>query len=478
MRALMWFRADLRRRDNTALHFATQDADAGVLGVFTICPTQWISHDWANKRVNFMLRQLRALSDDLAGVNIPLKIIITPTFAEIPDALAALADDVGADALYYNHEYEVSEAARNEAVTNRFETDGRDVQAYHDQVIVPPGDVLAKTGGWYSVFAPFRKAWTTRVETVGWGEVFEPPGKQPDTGIARDDIPVSVDGFDVDDDRADLWKEGEGHAASRLRAFIENRLPEYADQRNTPAVNGTSTVSPYLTIGILSPRQCLSAALEANRGRLGTAGSLAGRATVWISELIWREFYKHLLVGFPRLSRHEPYRTETRALPWNDDDAAFAAWCDGRTGFPIVDAAMRQLNQTGWMHNRLRMIVAMFLTKDLFIDWRRGEQYFMRTLVDGDLAANNGGWQWSASTGTDAAPFFRIFNPISQSKKGDPDGAFIRKFVPELKSLSDKAIHEPWMLPTVIRAPLDYPARIVDHVEARERVLIAFKALT
>ena len=357
-------------------------------------------------------------------------------------------------------------------------SDDRAVQAYHDQVIIAPGEVMTKAGGWYGVFTPYRKAWTRFVEANGWGEVHDAPSAQPDTGIARDVIPESVAGFDPDDDRPDLWDVGEAQVISRLRAFVRDRLRGYDVGRDQPAINGTSTLSPYLTLGLVSPRQCLAAALEANGGALGTGGTLSGGAPVWISELIWREFYKQLLVAYPRLSRHQPYRLETRGLVWRDDDEQFDAWCAGRTGYPIVDAGMRQLNTTGWMHNRVRMIVAMFLTKDLFIDWRRGEQYFMRRLVDGDLAANNGGWQWSASTGTDAAPYFRIFNPVSQSRKCDPDGAYIRRFVPELAALDTRSIHAPWTAPDQVRSTVDYPDPIVDHAEARAYAIASFKALT
>jgi deoxyribodipyrimidine photo-lyase len=254
-----------------------------------------------------------------------------------------------------------------------------------------------------------------------------------------------------------------------------SRLLAYKDQRDFPAINGTSTLSPYLAVGAISPRQCLAAAVECNAGR--THDGQPGCDT-WISELVWREFYKHILVGFPRVNKHRAFREETEELPWNDDDDQFQAWCDGRTGFPIVDAAMRQLRQTGWMHNRLRMVVAMFLTKDLFIDWRRGEQFFMQHLVDGDLAANNGGWQWSASTGTDAAPYFRIFNPISQSRKFDPHGAFIRRFLPEIAHLDDDAIHEPYGDDApLLTTKLAYPRPMIDRELSRERVLKAFSEL-
>ncbi len=233
-------------------------------------------------------------------------------------------------------------------------------------------------------------------------------------------------------------------------------------------------LSPYLTAGVLSVRQCAAAAIEANDGQLD--GGHEG-IVQWIDELVWREFYKHILVGFPRVSMHRAFKLETERLVWTDNDSQFEAWCHGQTGVPIVDAAMRQLTTTGWMHNRLRMITAMYLSKNLFIDWRRGERFFMQHLIDGDLAANNGGWQWAASTGTDAAPYFRIFNPVSQSKRFDPEGAFIRQFVPELADLDDSEIHDPSCLPSLVRSRLDYPEPLVDLSVSRKKAIDAFKAL-
>jgi deoxyribodipyrimidine photo-lyase len=252
-------------------------------------------------------------------------------------------------------------------------------------------------------------------------------------------------------------------------------IGSYGEHRDCPAVRGTSILSPFLAAGVISPRQCLQAAVAAARS---SATDAHGAAT-WISELTWRDFYTHVLVGFPRVSKNRPFRLKSDSVMWRSSDADLAAWKSGRTGYPIVDAGMRQLNQTGWMHNRLRMVTAMFLTKHLLIDWRVGEQYFMRNLIDGDLAANNGGWQWSASTGTDAAPYFRIFNPFTQSSRFDPDGKFIKTFCPELTRLPVQSLHDPQKLSEHLhRSKIDYPCCIVDHAVARDRALRAFKHLT
>jgi deoxyribodipyrimidine photo-lyase len=266
---------------------------------------------------------------------------------------------------------------------------------------------------------------------------------------------------------ASLWPAGEDSARQRLNRFVAKPLFLYQAQRDFPALEGTSQLSPYLAAGMISARECFAAALIANNHELdmGNQG-----AVIWMSELIWRDFYKDILVAVPRVSMNKAFKPETEKLRWRYDEHQLIAWQEGKTGFPIVDAAMRQLNATGWMHNRLRMGVAMFFSKNLFFDWRIGEAYFMSRLIDGDLSANNGGWQWSASTGTDAAPYFRIFNPIRQSERFDPKGDFIRQYCPELASLSSKEIHEP-------TNRLGYPKQIVNLEQSRKDAIAAFKAL-
>jgi deoxyribodipyrimidine photo-lyase len=289
-----------------------------------------------------------------------------------------------------------------------------------------------------------------------------------------DAVPTSVAGFDAGRALDDLWTAGERAAKLRLNAFVTKQIRAYKDRRDLPAEAATSRLSPYLTAGVISPRQCLLAAAEANGGRLD--GGRAG-PSCWVSELIWREFYRHVLVGFPRVSMNRAFKEKTERVPWRYDGDQFADWCAGRTGVPIVDAGMRELAQTGWMHNRLRMIVAMFLTKDLLIDWRWGERHFMRQLIDGDLASNNGGWQWSASTGTDAAPYFRIFNPYRQGQRYDPAGNYIRQFVPELADVPSDWLHDPNKFPAEERQRLGYPEPMIDHAAARQQALAAFNAL-
>lgn len=466
----MWFRADLRVRDNTALDHACKAADEGVLAVFTICPEQWAEHDWGSMKVDFVLRSLSELSAALGRLNIPLKLIHGDRFADVPGKLLHLAQKHKCDALYFNAEYEVNEQARDREVAALLHKRGIPTYSFSDQMIFDVGEIRTGTGGWYTVFTPFKRKWYATLEEHGPPEIRRKPRRQKPIDIPCDDVPGHMKGF-TGHRRPDLWPAGEEAALKRLDRFVAERIERYDRDRDLPALEGTSALSPHLALGVVSPRQCLEAAIVANNGVVD-AGNKG--VVTWIGELIWREFYRHILMGFPQVCRNQPFKPETDDLPWRYDEKDFQAWCDGRTGVPIVDAGMRQLAETGWMHNRVRMIVAMFLTKDLFIDWRWGEGHFMRHLVDGDFASNNGGWQWSASTGTDAVPYFRVFNPSTQSRRYDPRGEYIRRFVPELAALSDDAIHEP--SPTDADA-VGYPRPIVDRRKTKDKVIAAFKGL-
>lgn len=477
MRPLIWFRTDLRVTDNFALHHACA-AGKGVVALFVISPGEWRQHDWAGVKVEFVLRTLGELSRNLAKLNIPLLIAHAPTLKDVPGAVLDAAVANNCDAVFFNREYEVNEAARDERTIELFKGQGLGAFAYHDQVLCPPGELRSGAGGFYTVFTPFKKASYARMLERGTPEMVPAPKKLAAMVCAPSPVPTRVDGFDshVSSER---WPAGEHAAMARLGAFVDARVASYKAQRDLPAIDGTSQLSHHLNVGAISVRQCLHAALNANTSHAKDKPFDSGSDGIvhWISELLWREFYIHIMVGFPRVCKHRAFQPATEAIEWNDNEAHFQAWCEGRTGVPIVDAGMRQLLRDGWMHNRVRMITAMYLTKNLFIDWRRGETFFMRHLVDGFLASNNGGWQWSASTGTDAAPYFRVFNPVSQSQKCDPSGAYIRAFVPELRSLETDAIHEPWELVPMARQRIDYPEPIVDLSKSRARAIEAFRAL-
>jgi deoxyribodipyrimidine photo-lyase len=474
MRPLVWFRADLRTDDNRALYHACQEASRGVVGVFTVCHEQWTEHHWADVRVEFLMRNLACLSERLKALKIPLLIVRTKRFDEVPTELLKLARKHDCNALYFNHEYEVNEQRRDEAVREAFRKDGLPVATYHDQTIVRPDAVETQEGKFYTVFTPFKRAWMAHVKQQGGIEPLPAPQRQKELVCSPDTLPERIPGFHLTEGKPDLWPAGEKYALEHLTTYVREQLDDYKKRRDYPAVPATSRLSPYLALGVISPRRCLVEAAEANGGRMDSGRQ--GPET-WISELVWREFYKHILVGYPRVCMGQAFRPETEQLEWSYDEEAFGAWCEGQTGYPIVDAGMRQLQGEGWMHNRVRMVVAMFLTKDLFIDWRWGEKHFMRHLIDGDLASNNGGWQWSASTGTDAAPYFRIFNPFSQSAKFDKDGDYIRHWVPELKDVPTAALHDPAKLDVSLRREAGYPEPICDHKQAREHAISAFKAL-
>lgn len=471
MRQLLWLRSDLRVHDNTALVAAM--AAGPTIALYLISPQQWLEHDDAPSKVDFWLRNLSELSKRLGELNVPLLIRHAPHWRDAPQVISELCLEHAIGCVQVNEEYGINESRRDREVAASLEPLGIRLHSHLDQLFFPPGSVLTKSSGYFQVYSQFRKVCYQRLHATLPSLQPLPMAQEP-LAIASDTVPTTVAGFAAPSDSLrQLWPAGEAAALERLALFAEERIGNYQDSRDYPAIAGTSQQSTYLAAGVISPRQCLHAALRANQGEFdsGNPGAIS-----WINELLWREFYKHILVGYPRVSRHRAFRLETEALPWRDAPQDLAAWQQGRTGIPIVDAAMRQLLATGWMHNRLRMVVAMFLTKNLLIDWREGERFFMRHLIDGDLAANNGGWQWSASTGTDAAPYFRIFNPISQSQKFDPEGRFIRTWVPELVGLNKRDIHDPSAMGGLFGLA-DYPRPIVDLARSRERVLQAFRDL-
>ncbi|WP_158457274.1 deoxyribodipyrimidine photo-lyase [Pseudomonas fluorescens] len=468
---LIWLRSDLRLHDNTAL--AAAAAQGPCVAVYLTSPEQWRAHDDAACKIDFWLRNLGVLSTALDELNIPLLIREATHWHQAPHVLLKLCRELNVGAVHVNEEYGLNETQRDTEVARALNDQGIELHRHLDQLLFRPGSVLTKTGNYFQVFSQFRKVCYNRLH-FSLPSLVATPLQQARTGIARDPVPTHVDGFASPSEalRA-LWPAGETEARRRLDSFVDQHLDDYQHERDFPARPGTSQLSAYLVAGVVSPRQCLHAALQANRGEF-ESGSVG--AVTWINELLWREFYKHILVGYPRVSRHRAFRPETEALAWRKAPTELEAWKQARTGLPIIDAAMRQLLETGWMHNRLRMVVAMFLTKNLLIDWREGERFFMQHLIDGDLAANNGGWQWSASTGTDSAPWFRIFNPLSQSEKFDREGLFIKYWLPELNDLDRQQVHSPNSQGGLF-GPVDYPAPIVDLRESRARALAAFRSL-
>ena len=469
-RHLIWFRNDLRTIDNSALFMACQDPDVQVMALYFITPQQWQQHHVAGCRVEFELNTLRQLSLDLQQLGIPLTVLTTANFDSQITDLATFCQQQQITDVFYNKQYEVNEKHRDMEAEQKLQRQKIDCHAFDDQCVVAPRKILTQDGRFYSVFTPFKKAWLNHTQLYGFKVLPAPTVKTHKLNLQPSNIPHHIAGFTSHIDLS-YWPAGEHAALQRLTNFCQSDIDNYKALRDFPASNSTSQLSPYLAIGAISARQCYQAALN----RAHSQGYNQG-IEHWISELVWREFYKHILIGFDYVSKHKAFKQETDALPWRHDKDDFERWCQGKTGFPLVDAAMRQLNTIGWMHNRLRMVAAMFLTKDLFIDWRWGERYFMEHLIDGDLAANNGGWQWSASTGNDAAPYFRIFNPTRQSEKFDPEGDFIRQYLPELAHLDKHTIHEPYAN-NQQHLFLDYPPPMVNHRQATQDTVKHFQQL-
>jgi len=455
---LVWLRNDLRIADNPALNYACKTGDSCC--VFVINPEQWTIHNEAAIKLDFIFRRLQSLQVELSDLNIPLKVITAANYQEVPETLLNFASSIGVTGLWFNYEYPLNESLRDEAVTTAFSSAAIETHSFHGDVFHQPGTVKTQSDTIYHVFTPFARQWKKQL-TEALMTPLNAPNKQNEISISGDDITRHWPESNIDT-RADLWPSSTAAMTQKLNKFMANAALKYKEIRDFPSVAGTSTLSPYLMCGAISSRQCLLSLRQKSGEWLDST---------WLNELIWREFYRHLTCLYPRLSRREDFKLLKAPIPWIDDNRQWQAWCTGQTGYPIVDAAMRQLLQTGWMHNRLRMVVAAFLTKLLLVDWRKGEQFFMLHLIDGDFASNNGGWQWAASTGADAAPYFRIFNPLRQSERFDSTGAFIKKLIPELSSLDKKSIHNP---SSQQRIACNYPEPIIDYKFARERALIEY----
>jgi len=464
---LVWLRNDLRVNDNLALHAACRDSDAKVIALYLATPAQWQQHEMSPKQAAFIHASLLQVQRALAERGIELHYQACHAFSDSVDALVQFCAKQQVDQLFYNYQYEVNERQRDAQAEKRLDEAGVICQGFDDSLLLPPGSVQSGDRSMYKVFTPFSKAFVRRLQQ-GLPECV--PAPKPREGAPLKATPIPVFDYPTETFDQDLFPPGEAAALKRLRHFAMQPVIDYPAKRDLPALDATSRLSVYLATGILSPRQCLHRVLHEHPDALDNS-----RAFTWLNELIWREFYRHLLVAYPALCRHKPFIDWTRNVEWQRNDAHFDAWKAGKTGYPIVDAAMRQMKALGWMHNRLRMITASFLVKDLLIDWREGERYFMQQLIDGDLAANNGGWQWAASTGTDAAPYFRIFNPTTQGERFDEKGDFIRHYLPELAEVPDSDIHQPYVWAEKHHKKLDYPAPIVDHKAARKKTLDAFE---
>jgi deoxyribodipyrimidine photo-lyase len=463
MKTLFWFRRDLRLFSNEALIQALNNGAKDT--IFFVCEKQWQQHKAAPIQIDLLKRRINYLHNQLADYGITLHIIDAPYFSDCEKKLIDFCKFHNVQHIVANTEYELNEVNRDRAILTKCDELNITFTLYEGDLIAPVGTVKNKSNEMYKVFTPFKRAWLKQYQDTHFS-------LSPWPLVAA---PINTDESEllISDGSADKWPVEDDKLALIVDNFICDKLTSYDDQRDIPSVKGTSGLSPYLALGIVSSKQLLINIQQRYPDILTTSKS---KTFTWVNELIWREFYRHLIAEFPKLSRYKNFNEKYDSVIWRDSDSEFKLWCEGRTGYPLVDAAMRQLLQTGWMHNRLRMVVASFLTKHLLIDWRKGERFFMQHLIDGDLASNNGGWQWAASTGCDAQPYFRIFNPITQSERFDPSGKFIRKYLPELEKVPDKHIHFPhtYLAATGQNKQCYWPA-IVDHKAARERALAAFK---
>ena len=485
--ALVWFRRDLRACDNAALHHALKAAQR-VWCVFVYDREILEPLPRADRRVEFihasiddLNRQLGQLAASHGHGGVRLIVRQGLPIEEIPRLAAMLK----AQAVYANHDDEPAALRRDAQVRDRLGVAGIAWHSNKDHVVFERSELLTASGTPYSVFTPYKNAWLKKLEPFfvqAYAVAPHAGSLAPAPAELAGELPALHElGFEPTNLSALGIPTGSDGAAVLLADFMQ-RIDAYEEARNFPAIKGPSYLSMHLRFGTVSIRQLARMAWQRTRDLPATA---ANGAQVWLSELIWRDFYHQILHHHPHVES-ACFKPEFDRLEWERGphaDALFSTWCEGRTGYPLVDAAMAQINQTGYMHNRLRMVAASFLVKDLGLDWRRGERYFAQHLNDFDLAANNGGWQWAASTGCDAQPWFRVFNPVRQSEKFDPAGKFIRRYLPQLARLPDSAIHAPWMAPPIelssagVVIGRDYPAPVVQHDDARLRTLERFKAI-
>lgn len=462
---IWWLRRDLRLADNQALA-AAQATGSGVLPVFILDPVLLKSEKSSPKRLAFLFQNLESLQEQLNRRGSQLHI----RQGHPVQVLSTLISETNASAIFAEADYSVY-ARRRDTQIEKF----LPLKLTGGPTLFPPEAVLKPDGTPYHTFTPYSRAW----KALPFPGAPQPAPERLLTPDGFTSLPVpKPDPRDIPQD----FPGGESEASNRLARFVRGLgapISLYSEGRNMLAEDGTSQLSPYLRFGILSARQAVFAARQAMQNAEDHASKIS--AETWLNELIWRDFFISILYHFPHV-HSSSFQPAMQNIPWQNDPQLFAAWAGGQTGYPVVDAAMRQLSQMGWMHNRARMITASFLTKHLRIDWRWGEKHFMQNLVDGDPAANNGGWQWTAGTGVDAAPYFRIFNPITQGEKFDPQGDYIRRFVPELRKVPVEYLHQVWTMPAQIqqlsgcRLGIDYPFPVVDHATARQEALAMFAA--
>ena len=462
MNSLFIFNSDLRLRNNPALSNASLKGSS-LTTLFILNPKKWNNHNESNLKIAFQIEHLKELSEKLKNLNIPLKLINADGIEDESKKIIDFVRKNDIQEVFINKEYGVNEMQRDETLQKDLERMNKKLNIF-DSSIFHPDSIKTQSDTFFKVFTPFSRAFRSKLMSKKI-EISELPKRQEHAISVSD----KIESFKLDKNDQEIFNQyeiGEEKALEKLESFIDHKILNYKENRDFPSLDGTSALSPYLSSGILSSGQCIFYVFQKySEDEIGVK--------TWINEIIWREFYKYILFHNPRVSKNLSFSEKYDKFPWLNNEDSFISWSKGQTGVPIIDAAMRQLNATGWMHNRLRMIVAMYLTKNLLIDWRKGEKYFMNKLIDGDFASNNGGWQWSASTGVDAAPYFRIFNPITQSEKFDKEGTFIKKWIPEIAAA--KNIHDP---STEERKEMGYSYHLVDLKESRKKAIEQFSGFS
>jgi len=466
MTTLVWFRQDLRLADNPALHAAAERGPVVPVYVESFAD----EGEWAPGGASrwWLHQSLSALARDLAHRGSRLLVARGSPL----EVLIALARECGATAITWTRRYEPAVIARDTRVKEGLRDAGLDAQSFNGALLAEPWTIANQSGRPFQVFTPFYKQLLRQLEVpeaIPAPTALLPPAQWP-SSLPLDALAL-LPRIDWYREMAATWTPGEAGALEQLERFVDTALDRYRDARDRPAIPGTSRLSPHLHFGEVSP-WTIWRRIEAAHAERGIDRA-ESRASKYFAELIWREFSHHLLHHFPHTPT-EPLRTEFARFPWHEDARALGTWQRGRTGIPLVDAGMRELWATGWMHNRVRMVVASLLVKNLRLDWRHGARWFWDTLADADLANNTQGWQWTSGCGADAAPYFRIFNPVSQGERFDPDGAYVRRWVPELADVALAHIHAPWLAPS---PPRDYPPPIVDLKASREAALAAYQSL-
>ncbi|WP_343128384.1 FAD-binding domain-containing protein [Buchnera aphidicola (Kurisakia onigurumii)] len=464
---IIWFRNDLRINDNPALYHAYKNSiNTRCIGIFFMAINQWKKYFIPSIKIKFIHRNVLYLRKKLYVINIPLLIINNMDYISSVNYLVKFSIQENISCVYYNKEYELDEINRDNYADHQLLKNNISVKNFHGNSLYDPSLIHSQKGKSYKKFYFFKKLILKKIKKYKIKYISFLPKRYKKKKL------IYIENL-IYKKNKNNFIVGEEYALRKLKLFCKKKIKKYGINRNFPSVYGTSFLSVYLSLGIITVKQCLFYVLKKNKNNI----DVKNKFFPWINELLWREFYKYLVFHNPILSKGYTFSILEKKITWENNSYYFQSWKNGLTGYPIIDAGMRQLNNTGWMHNRLRMITASFLVKNLLVDWRKGELYFISKLMDGDYASNNGGWQWVSSFGVDHMPYFRFFNPILQSKKFDKYGLFIKRYIPELRSVPNLYIHNPHKWINKNKININYPNPIVDLHISKQKFLEIFKKI-